>query len=957
MARQGIIARVVNFPVCSAFVGRGSELSALLDAQRDARVHAVLVVGDPGIGKSRLVEEFTDRLPRETLVLLGRCPAFGNEGVPYAPFIAVTRSLIRRLGVDGLAAQLPTGPALAHWLPELAARPGGEATEPDQIRLFGELLTLLERLAATHPVLVVLEDLHWADASSRALLAFLVANLAEQRLLVVGTYRPTSDAGLRRLVAELARDPRVRSIAPKPFTKHEVGRQLAALLGREPEARLVERVLERSAGNPLFVAALSLSPDDTPTELSDLLLVHQSGLTAEARAVLRVAAVAGSLVGHELLEAAAALPRSTVNAAVRELVDHRLLVTTEAGYEFHHVLLRQAVYEDLLSVERRRLHARMAQLLQDQPNLVPAERRNAELAEHARAAGDLPLALSAAWMAADVAEYAGAHRERLQHLDQVLELWDKVPQTSSRPAAHRLDVLERIVGAGWRAGDETRGIAAADEAVVLVDARADPRRAADLHHRRALLRNRIGHGGRDDLLRALELLPTAPKTPLRGEVLAELALTMVFTGRPEEARGHAAAALEIGEALSIPSLVARSHAYLALTTTETEHAVRHLATAHAAAADPQTFLDVVTWESATLVAAGDYAAAIDTVQQGLRTAHETFQFADRAPILTVKWAQALAALGRWDEAEILVSEMLAEPVPALSAAALRLCRAGIAMARGDLDAAQADGDTAGDLLGDSPWTGQYRLAWAGVRCRIALQRDEVERAAAILTSTLTEDDVTKHPGEAWPLLALAARIPHLPVDLAKIASSLSTSTAVTAAQRSAFTAVTTGDASAWNEAVLAWRSLRQPYEEAESLLGAAQAHLAEGNRNDAREALRTASGIAAELGATPVTESAQQIAARARLNITRPSGTATPSRPAPAAFGLTPRELDVLRLVATGLTNRRIAEELFISTNTVGVHVSRILTKLGVSTRTEAAAAAHYRGLLANADPGPISGG
>ncbi|WP_189636630.1 ATP-binding protein [Rhodococcus sp. MTM3W5.2] len=497
---------MVNLPVSSTFVGRGGELTTLLDGQRDPLVHAVLVAGEAGIGKSRLIGEFTDRLPAGTLVLIGRCPEFGNEGVPFAPFIAIMRTLIRRLGATRLAALLPARPALGRWLPELTTE-SSSAVESDRIRLFGEILTLFEQLAAAEPVVVVIEDLHWADDSSRELLAFLVANLAVTQVLLVATYRPVGAPEMRQMLAELARNPGVRSIAPTPFTKHEVGRQLAAILGTEPESDMVARVFDRSAGNPLFVAALSLSPEDAPVELSELLLACRSGLSDDALVVLQVSAVAGSPVGHELLEAAAELPERALNAAVRELIDHRLLVTVDTGYEFHHVLLKRAVYTDLLPIERNRLHARLARLLQKYPSLVPVESHSAELAEHALVAGEPALALEASWAASGIAEVAGAHPERLRHLERVLELWDKVPENAERPVADRLAVLEQIVDACYRGATGERGIDAADEAIEAVDAQLYPHRVALLRHRRAVLRNKAGKGGRDDLLRALELLP------------------------------------------------------------------------------------------------------------------------------------------------------------------------------------------------------------------------------------------------------------------------------------------------------------------------------------------------------------------------------------------------------------------------------------------------------------------
>ncbi|WP_159080366.1 helix-turn-helix transcriptional regulator [Nocardia suismassiliense] len=968
---------MVSLPVCGAFVGRAAEVSALLAAAEDPAVHTVLIAGEGGLGKSRLVAEFTSRLSADTVVFTGRCPEFGN-GVPYAPFVSVLRTLVRQLGVDRLATLLPvTRPALARWLPELAAHTGSADGEADRIQLFGEILTVLEQLAVARPVVVVLEDLHWADDSSRELLAFLVANSAQRDLLLVGTYRPADSAETRRLIAGLRRDPGVRLVVPEPLTRHEVGRQLAALLGHEPEPGTIARIYARSKGIPLFVEALSTSPEDTPADLSELLLGYQAGLPPETQALLRLAAVAGSPVRHTLLESATEFDQDALHRALRQLIDQQILTADDTGYEFRHVLIRDAVYDHLLPAERKRLHARLSQALTSDPETSST----AALAYHAHAAGELPLALDASWSAAG--ESAGAHTERLHHLDRVLELWDRVPGAAGRIAVDRLQVLEQVVETCYRGDIVERGIAAADEALLLVDTDSAPERAARLFYCRATLKNHSSKGCDDDLLRALALLPVHPPILLRGEVLAELVIAQVFSGDTAEAERNALAATEVAEQLGAMHLTARAYAYLGLATAQStsatarsdgtaaepgsatgrtvsngqpgsdtaqrdntlaqqDSAIACFEKAHAAAtaaADPQTLIAVVLWESAVLVAAGDYAAAIAAIQQGLRAAHETFRFAEASPILLVKWAQALTALGRWPEALTLIDESLTDQLPPLSKAALLLSHARIVLAQGDSTAADTSANTAAGLLSDGPWARQYQIQLRTVQCANALAIGQPQRAADIAVETLSADDLAAHHHEAWPLLALAARIDELPLDLDSIADSLPVITAVDAAHRADRTA-------AWPEAVSAWRALNQPYELARSLLGAAETELAEGNRPTAKEALREAATIATDLGATPLLATVREIADRAGLTLTDQS--TEPSTASPSTFGLTPRELDVLRLVTKGLSNRQIAAELFISGNTAGVHVSRILTKLGVATRTEAAAAAHTHQLVAN---------
>ncbi|MGW4249081.1 ATP-binding protein, partial [Nocardia sp. NPDC004722] len=460
----------MSFPGSSVLVGRAAEVAVLVEAVGDPGTHTVLIAGEAGIGKSRVVSEFGERLDPGALVLVGRCPELGTGGVAFAPFLAVSRALVRRLGVEAVAELLPPRPALANWLPQLAVHTGGAAAEADRIRLFGEILTVLEQLALTRTVVLVLEDLHWADDASRDLLTFLAANLTDADTLLVGTYRPGEAGPLRGLVAELRRNPGVRVLDLHPLTRHEVGRQLAALLGREPEPRLITQVYERSGGNPLFVEALGRAPGEVPAGLTDLLLGFQAGLSPQAHTAVRLAAVIGSPVRHDLLAAAVELSDDELHSALRELVDRHLLLPTDTGYEFRHVLIRQAIHDDLLPGERTRLHTRLAEALRAETR-TPTADSLAELAHHTQAAGDLPEALTATWSA--VSATPSTHPERLRLLEQLLTLWDRVENPESRVDTTKLAVLEQIVDVAVAIGATERGIAAADAALGILDPNGD----------------------------------------------------------------------------------------------------------------------------------------------------------------------------------------------------------------------------------------------------------------------------------------------------------------------------------------------------------------------------------------------------------------------------------------------------------------------------------------------------
>ncbi|MGH2813886.1 MAG: ATP-binding protein, partial [Actinomycetota bacterium] len=317
-------------------------------------------------------------------VLTGGCVELGGEGVPFVPLVEALRGLVRDLDEPALARLLPgqTRPELAHLLPELGppATPdgGGEldrlSTTPgfwsDQGRLFELLLGLLERLGAERRTVLVVEDLHWADRSTRDLLAFLVRNLRHGRLLLVLTYR--SDElhrrhPLRPFLAELDRGRQVERLELARFGPAEVAAQLAGIQGAPVAAELAARIHARSGGNAFFVEELAAAATDgdLPPSLRDTLLARIELLGEPAQQVLRVAAAAGNRVDHDLLAEVAGLPEAELLAALREAVSAQVLLADadDGTYGFRHALVKEAVYAELLPGERTRLHARFAAAL------------------------------------------------------------------------------------------------------------------------------------------------------------------------------------------------------------------------------------------------------------------------------------------------------------------------------------------------------------------------------------------------------------------------------------------------------------------------------------------------------------------------------------------------------------------------------------------------------------------
>ena len=878
------------------FVGRTDALSALLGAFRKAGdgPAVALVAGEAGIGKSRILAEFTTALGPGVRVVEGACAEGGGEGLPYAPFVAVVRRLIRELGAEAVAAALPgPGLELARWFPRLGPVAGEHGGKH---RLYEEVLALVELAAAEKPLVVAIEDLHWADASTRELLAFLARNLAEPGVLLVGTYRAADG----RLLSELSRAAPTTELRLERLTRHEVGRQLTAILGARPDPALVRDVHERSDGNPLFVEALAQAGDRTPDSLRELLLYGPRALPERAREVLRAAAVAGGRVGHRLLETVA----GPSDDALRELVDASLLVAADDGYDFRHALIRQAVYEDLLPGERIRLHARYAEALRDGGGA-------AELAVHAHAAGDRPVALDAAWRAAVAAHDSYAYEEETRQLDRVLELWEDVPDAAGRIGADRIEVWIRAADSCMLGGDYPRGIAYASTGLAAVDERADPERAAVLLEYRGRLRNRTHGGALEDFARALDLLPAEAASTTRGRLLGLMAMGTLHPDTADSRR-LAAEALRIGRETGDAVVLVRGLLVTGLLTGE------HPMLAEAIALTEREGLDdlLVTaamYEAMYWTGDGDGERTARVALDGLRLARRLGMGRSRGARLAGYAVEGMIASGRWDEADALLGEVLEDQAPQRSREILLDLAGHLALLRGDLAAAReaaGEADAIAAVL-DQPGVRLFP------RYRLRLLLAEPGQADRILTEVLADPLLDKTFSSDVRSVLVAGALATGTArrgDIAECATRLpvSVSGRLDGAWQATLAALTTVDeAGLWERAAEVWRELGRPYELALCLSRTAA------TRAEATE-------IAGRLGAALLRE----------------------DTPPSAPSGLTPRERDVLALLATGLSNRQIAAKLYISPSTAGVHVSHILAKLGVATRTAAAAVARERGLV-----------
>jgi len=553
--------------VSPVLVGRQAEFAALdgaLERALAGEPTTVVVGGEAGVGKSRLVHELSMRAGEAgARVLIGGCVEFGGEGIPFGPLVEVLRSLGSELGIDELGERL--GPArgeIARLFPELQADEELRSSDEGASRVPELVLGLISRLAAERPLVLVFEDVQWADRSTLDLIALLVRGLSGSALLICTVRFDELHRAhpFRRMAGRWDQQRSVQRLELERLDVEDVSAQIQAILDQRPAGELVELVFERSEGIPLFVEELlgavrdgRINQDYLPPSLRDVLLARVDLLSEHAQHVLRVASAAGQWAPEGLLSIAAGVPEDSLYASLREIVEHQLLVVDPAGrgYAFRHALARAAVYEDLLPGERARLHRAYAEALEQDPALAgPGIGVPAMLAHHWVAAHNLPKALAASVRAGDAVAAASAPAEAQRHYELALELWSGVPDAQALAGRTYDELLDDAAHAAWHAGAADRALALFDQALAEIGSVDDGGRLALLLAEKARLMIDLGRdqAANVELERAVKLLPEAPSRE-GAKVLASLARAMLLSedfGRATEA---AERALHMAEAV------------------------------------------------------------------------------------------------------------------------------------------------------------------------------------------------------------------------------------------------------------------------------------------------------------------------------------------------------------------------------------------------------------------------
>ncbi|ADU47506.1 transcriptional regulator, LuxR family [Intrasporangium calvum DSM 43043] len=960
----------------TVMVGRDAEqraLAAAIEAARTGTPSAVLVGGEAGVGKTRLVTEVTAAFEqRGVRVLWGRCLRFGSAESSLQPIGRLLTQWFRQADVaerERVLHGLPIG-RLAQIAPVLGDG-AGEASG----QLIPALATVLERISEAQPSAVIIDDLQWADTTSLDLLAYIVAGFGRgQDLVVLATYRDSDLHEGHRLhgwLADVRRLPLVAELHLEPLGLQDTEDLVAALCGQEGAVARGAAVFERSGGNPYLTELLALASSagghQGAAGLRDALLASWHRLSPPAREMAQLLAVGGRPVDRVILEHLAVvkgLSLESIRGCVPEIVGAGLGTVTPSGQVwFRHPLLSEVLVSTLSQGELREVHGEYARLWAAASNAAPAGRA-AHLALHHAGAHHFDEAFEWSLRAADAAAGLFAWPEEFEHLHRACQLWTRVSAAGRGTGVERVPLLGRTSDSAIRAGEYHLALQLREAALRLVDRRATPLVAARLQINLDLFRRWCGRSAMPMMEpELLSLTERFPHSPERAIALSQLAISEVWAGQPTAAH-HADEAVLVArrsgsdEALSW-ALGARSQTRWEEPAglDDAERAMVHAR----ASGDHILVTEAVGYWANCLLGVGQRAAAADRMSEVFRGLMATGSFYEAVDLLP-SIGQHLTELGRWSEARDLLREGLSRRITSSRGGDLRRVAADLAARTGDLAAARQHLARARELSSQRRLLGGFVIA---PEARVAVAQGDQVQALSIIAEgipamrTVDADsadellvwaaraaaDLATRPGEHVNAVGWLEKIERLrgrtppPFGPRRPENAFIVAWArLYAAEAERCRDGGPRRPELWTDAVAACARAGLPWEQALASYRLAQSLLStKGNRTQAASALREAARIAGELGAAPILADTASLAAQSHISLTE-HAPADPEAKLPEVFiGLTRREREVLGHLVVGRTYAEIARDLFISDKTVSVHVSNLLRKTGTSSRIELA--------------------
>ncbi len=965
----------------AAMIGRAAELRTLsdaFDASRAGEPRVVVVRGEAGIGKTRLLQEFRAGIadPRDggppVVLAVGQCVDIGEIGAPYTPIRRLLREVYRAVGDDAFreAAQTPTVLAtLGSLLPELAD--GGTETAARGADYVAEALErVIEELSADFHLVLILEDLHWADAATIALLRTLSVTLRGSSVTVVMTYR-SDDVGrghpLRPLLADLERNRAVTVVEVTRLAPEQTA-ELVTRIGTGLTAEDLAAVIGRSGGVPFFVEELvDLDGEELPATLRDLVLARYERTADETKAVVGVLAAGGVQVPNDVLDEVSPAPPDALNRALREALDANVVVAVDDGYMFRHALIQESVHADLLPSERAALHARYGEALERrlaaQPELA------ASVAEHWMQARDLTRAFEATVAARRhaLATFAPAAAAPLG--ERLLELWPQVAAPDVRAGRKHSELLLEVA-LEWRdLGDAVRALRLA-RAGFTGDLH-DPIETAQLHW---VVSASLGNTGRlvEGLREArigiglVEGLEDSRALAVQARLLGLMATQsqddLAAHEDREDLAGRAVSLAERSGDLSALSATLTNAAWVASDLGDFDAGLGHVRRIiDLADVDDADRLKAILFEVDVLVRSGAFEEALDACEAAAVLARSSGLERGIGAMIAANKGEALLCLGRTAEALGVLerSGSLLTAMPQFRSFTVRLRVIALQWADRVPEAVTLREDSAALVAEVTQSDPEEQIGFAECDTELALSRrgssTDADRTLLVQAvagaSILGGGGFVHEPGMSRRMLPGAARAAAdaqlTGVDTGGLWSYIDALVAALVEDdpATAYCALVAAErARADGPAPAAWREAVEVLERGflpvrythYARWRLAEALVATGDRDDAAETIARVIAEAPSQGTELMARFARELAERAGIPL---DGSPAPHTTAGSGVSsLTPRELQVLELVAEGLTNGQIGQRLFISPKTASVHVSAILTKIGAANRAEAAA-------------------